>query len=204
VFPADFNRRLLLILPSIGRPRVTMTLSWRPIEKTLADFFHRFVSIRRKIPRRSIPDDLSRLARSSRRSLMTFLHAVANLNVDVRCQVHTIPPCDETRSRSLAFARVDEARCSRDVDPIALFLSSRSLCSPHSSLVQSINRYFGPWLIIRWIESESGAESELLVIARRSRVQCRADKSLNDKQQIMSHANFPRNFSKPRSDPSSL
>jgi hypothetical protein len=27
----------------------------------------------------------------------------------------------------------------------------------------SINRYFGLWLIIRWIESESGAGSELLV-----------------------------------------
>jgi len=169
----DRSRRLLLIFPSIRL--YSREGCYGLLEEEAANYASPLVA-----------DDLSRLARSSRRSLMIFLHVVANLNVDVGCQVYTIPPYDETRSRSLAF------------------LSSRSLCSPQSSVVQSINRYFGPWLIIRWIESESGAESELLVIARRSRVEWRADKLLKDKQQIMSHANFPRNFSKPRSDPSSL
>lgn len=104
----------------------------------------------------------SGLVRPSRRLLMIFSHAVANLNAGAHCQVYAREP-------SVALTRLlASARRFCDIASIALFLANRSLRSPRS--YQLSRTLFRLCFISRWIESESGTSrgtwSKLLSGAR--------------------------------------
>lgn len=81
---------------------------------------------------------------------MIFLHAVANLNAGVRCQVYEASePCIRGYSRS-PDASTTRRLC--DIGPIVLSLANRSLRSPRCYQSFAISAI---WFNTRRIESES-------------------------------------------------